>query len=132
MRKCVKFAIYYLVAFLVLALNIIFCIKDRFFYSIEDLPEERFLCPAMSVSSDNYVARAYEVVTPEGSGVRVEVTQFDPATDKVSKRNVYWKVGQSSVTLAWDENEDILYVDSMMLNIAAGDSYDCRKIATEK
>lgn len=133
MRKSVKFAIYYLVAFLVFTANIVFCIKDRFYYSIEDLPEGIYLYDASMSPSTKYTARAYKVTTPEGNGVRVAVTEIDSQTgEEVKTRNVYWKVDQSIVTLSWDEKKDILYVDSMMINVAGGESYDCREIATEK
>lgn len=133
MKSYAKYALYYLIVLLVFIANIFFYVKDGFFYTMEDLPDGQYLYSAMSPDSSRS-AEVYRVDTPKGCAIRVEVRTFDFSNQEdivSSEKNVYWEVGKSVVTVGWEDN-NIITIDSASLNVSDGETYDSRKITTEK
>lgn len=133
MKSLTKYAIYYVLVFLIFAANMFFFVKDQFFYTIEDLPDGQYLYSSMSPDSTRS-AEVYRIDTPEGCAIRVEVRTFDFNNQEnvvSNEKNVYWEVGKSVVTVGWEDN-NIINIDSRTLNILDGETYDSRRITTEK
>lgn len=133
MKSFTKYGIYYILVFLIFAANMFFYVKDQFFYTMEDLPEGQYLYSAMSPDSSRS-AEVYRIDTPEGRAIRVEVRTFDFSNEEnivSSEKNVYWEVNKSVVTVGWEDN-DIITIDSRILNISEGDTYDSRRITTKE
>lgn len=132
MKSFTKYAIYYILVFLIFAANMFFYVKDQFFYTMEALPEGQYLYSSMSPDSLRS-AEVYRIDTPKGRAIRVEVRTFDFANEKnivSNEKNVYWEVDKSVVTVGWEDN-DIITIDSHILNISKGETYDSRRITTK-
>ncbi len=133
MKSFTKYIIYYVLVFLIFAVNMFFYVKDQFFYNMEDLPEGQYLYSSMSPDSSRS-AEVYRIDTPRGKAIRVEVRTFDFSNKEnivSSEENVYWEVNKSVVTVGWEDN-DIITVDSHILNISEGDTFDSRRITTKE
>lgn len=118
---------------MVFAVNIFFCIKDRFFYNMEDLPKGQYLYSSMSPDSTRS-AEVYRIETPEGRAIRVELRTFDFSNEEnivSQEKNIYWEVDKSVVTIGW-EDSDIILIDNRMLNLSEGQTYDSRRITTDR
>ena len=133
MKTSIKYIIYYLLVFAVFITNIFFYVKDRFFYTIEDLPEGQFLYSSMSPDNTRS-AEVYRIDTPRGSAVRVEVRSFN-FSDKENvvseEKNIYWAVNKSIVTVGWEDN-NIVTVDTKSIDVSKGETYDSRKITVQQ
>ena len=133
MKSFTKYIIYYVLVFLIFAGNMFFYVKDQFFYNMEDLPEGQYLYSSMSPDNSRS-AEVYRIDTPRGKAIRVEVRTFDFSNEEnivSSEENVYWEVNKSVVTVGWEDN-DIITVDSHILNISEGDTFDSRRITTKE
>ena len=133
MKSFTKYIIYYVLVFLIFAVNMFFYVKDQFFYNMEDLPEGQYLYSSMSPDNSRS-AEVYRIDTPRGKAIRVEVRTFDFSNEEnivSSEENVYWEVNKSVVTVGWEDN-DIITVDSHILNISEGDTFDSRRITTKE
>ncbi len=115
----------YIFCLLIVFFNIFFFVKDQLFFSIEDVPKGEFIYSAMSPSG-NKTAQFYRVNSPEGVAARVEVLVFDESKDEVKKNNIYWEIGKSNVTISWVD-DNIITIDEAPLDLANGDTYDCRR-----
>lgn len=132
MKSFTKYAVYYILVFLIFAANMFFYVKDQFFYTMEALPEGQYLYSSMSPDSSRS-AEVYRIDTPKGRAIRVEVRTFDFANEEnivSNEKNVYWEVNKSVVTVGWEDN-DIITIDSHILNISEGETYDSRRITTK-
>lgn len=132
MKSFTKYAVYYILVFLIFAANMFFYVKDQFFYTMEALPEGQYLYSSMSPDSSRS-AEVYRIDTPKGRAIRVEVRTFDFANEEnivSNEKNVYWEVDKSVVTVGWEDN-DIITIDSHILNISEGETYDSRRITTK-
>lgn len=133
MKSSLKYLIYYFLVFAVFITNIFFCVKDRFFYTLEDLPEGQFLYSSMSPDNTRS-AEVYRIDTPKGSAVRVEVRSFN-FSDKENvvsdEKNIYWAVNKSVVTVGWEDN-NLVTIDTKILDVSKGETYDSRKITVQK
>lgn len=133
MKTSIKYIIYYLLVFAVFITNIFFYVNDRFFYTIEDLPEGQFLYSSMSPDNTRS-AEVYRIDTPRGSAIRVEVRSFN-FSDKENvvseEKNIYWAVNKSIVTVGWEDN-NIVTVDTKSIDVSKGETYDSRKITVQQ
>lgn len=133
MKSSLKYAVYYFFVFAVFMANIFFYVKDRFFYTMEDLPEGQFLYSSMSPDNTRS-AEVYRIDTPKGTAVRVELRTFN-FSDKINvvsqEKNVYWEINKSVVTVGWEDN-NIVNIDSKSLDVSTGETYDSRKITVNK
>lgn len=132
--KKYKLGVYYFVAFAVLLLNILFMIKDRFFYDIEDLPEGQFLYSSLSPTAEKSV-HIYLIETPNGVATRGELIVFEE-NGEPKYQNIYWQLGVENVMVDWLEEGKMVRIDpadgsnenAVILNVIKGETYDCRKL----
>ena len=132
MKLKIKFAVYYIITFLVFAFNIGFFVSDQLFFKMSDLPaakdgEE----PVYSALSPDLTksAECYTVTTPEGTAVRVELVTYDEDINVKERENIYWEVGKDSVIIGWvDENN--ITIDSRTLNLSENETYDSRRVTS--
>lgn len=133
MKSSLKYAIYYFFVFAVVITNIFFYVKDRFFYTLADLPEGQFLCSSMS-PDNNRSAEVYRIDTPRGCAIRVEVKSFDLSNKEnvvSEEKNIYWEIDKSVVTVGWEDN-NIVTIDNKTLDLSKGETYDSRKITIQQ
>ena len=133
MKSSLKYAIYYFLVFAVVITNIFFYVKDRFFYTLADLPEGQFLCSSMS-PDNNRSAEVYRIDTPRGCAIRVEVKSFDLSNKEnvvSEEKNIYWEIDKSVVTVGWEDN-NIVTIDNKTLDLSKGETYDSRRITIQQ
>lgn len=107
----------------VMLFNMIGLAVDSFGYSIEDLPEGKFMFSAMSPDSKNTL-RIYKVeIQNVGSAIRGEVVSFEENGDMTSK-NIYWETGVDTAMAGWLD-EDTVTINDHEVNLT-GDPYDSR------
>lgn len=123
-KRRLLISVYVLCTFVVL-FNVVFFIKDQFFYSMKSLPQGQFVYSSLSPSGTKS-ALFYRVDSPEGNAVRVELVEFDTDMSVKEQKNIYWEVGKRSVAISWD-NDDAITVDNMLLDVSAGETYDSRR-----
>lgn len=128
MKNKKLFVVIYVFCLLIVFFNIFFFVKDQLFFSIEEVPQGEFIYAAMSPSG-NKSAQFYRVNSPEGVAARVEVLVFDEEKNELKKNNIYWEIGKSNVTISWVD-DNIITIDEAPLDLANGDSYDCRRKAS--
>ncbi len=132
MKSSVKFAVYYVVAFVIFMVNIAFFIGDQFFYTLKDLPETKEgQKPVYSAFSPDLKKSAvcYTVETPEGNAVRVELVTYDEEINIAEKENIYWEVGKDSVIIGWVD-ENTITIDSKTLDLSKNQTYDSRRVVS--
>lgn len=113
-----------LLTFFITLFNLVFAVRDSFFYDIEDLPSGEFLYSSMSPSGERTV-KFYKVESVMGNAVRGEVISSDKKGNSVS-RNIYWKIGPSTVVSGWLDDASIS-IDGDVVNTSTDDFFDCRR-----
>lgn len=108
----------YLLAFLVMAANLIFVIRDSMTFSLDKLPTGEKLYSIASPAGDKTLT-VYCVNNSFGTAVRADVTSRDGV------RNVYWQTGLDGVDSGWINNM-VVDINGVELNVEAGAEYDCR------
>ena len=135
MKSSVKFAVYYIIAVVVFLANLGFFVKDQMYFSMDDLPPHQagtFLYSSMCPDGVRS-AEVYRIDTPAGSAVKVQLHTpgFATETGKDQIKNIYWQVDKSTVMVGWNnENPDIITVGDVTLNLAEGETFDSRRIAS--
>ncbi len=103
--------------------NLVFTIINNFDADIEELPEGE-LIQSVSSKDETRTVNIYKVEIPSlGTGIRGELVST--ASGTTIKRNIYWEVNQSSVTVIWIDDKNIK-IGEQTLNVLY-DTYDCRK-----
>lgn len=131
MKKSLKLVVYYVTAFVVILLNVIFFISDQFFYSLEDLPSKEGQTAVFSaLSPDNKkTAKCYSVNTPKGPAVLVELITHDMETNIEKQENIYWEVGKERVMIGWVD-ENTIIIDSKTLDLSKNQTFDSRRVVS--
>ena len=132
MKLSFKFAVYYVVAFVIFTINMAFFIGDQFFYSLKDLPDlqEGQTAVYSAFSPDlQKSAVCYTVETPEGNAVCVELVTYDEDTNIADKENIYWEVGKDSVIIGWVD-ENTITIDSNTLDLSKNQTFDSRRVVS--
>ncbi|MBR6693585.1 MAG: hypothetical protein IKL62_01385 [Clostridia bacterium] len=112
-------------AMLVMLFNTVCLVSDTFFYSIDDIPEGKFV---RSVPSNygNEKVNVYLVENPLGNAVRLEAVLDDGQT-----RNFYWEVGVSDVKVTWIGQTTVYFQDSDRTLDVYKSVYDSRAVNEE-
>ncbi len=125
MKKRIAFIAFYAIVLAVAVVNVVFYVKDQFFFSLTDLPKGEFIYASLSPQGDQS-ANFYRVDTPMGPAARVELISFESDTGTPTVKNIYWETGKSSVTVRWEDN-NIITVDEQAYDLSNGDTFDCRR-----
>ena len=113
-----------LLTFFITLFNLVFAIRDSFFYNMDDLPYGEFLYSSMSPSGERTV-KFYKVESVMGNAVRGEVVSTDEKGNS-THRNIYWKIGPSTVVSGWLDDASIS-IDGDVVNTSTNDFFDCRR-----
>ena len=113
-----------LLTFIITLFNLVFSVKDSFFYDMKDLPSGEFIYSSMSPSGERTV-KFYKVESTIGNAVRGEVISIDEKGNSVIK-NIYWNIGPSTVVSGWLDDECIS-IDGEVVNTSVEDFFDCRR-----
>lgn len=119
MKKDLFFKIIYLLTAVVVLFNTFSHLKESLFFDIEELPEGKLACTAVSPDGEKTV-NVYLVSNALGDAVRGELV----ADGKT--KNIFWQTGINETEAYW-LNEDEVLINQMPLNITLGGDYDCRK-----
>ena len=125
--KRIVCAVVAFVAATVTLVNVAFCVKDTYFYSIDDLPDGTLVREDKNWDlflSEHYVLRIYQVDKNQHypSAVRVELYN----THTKDKKNIYWQTETQSTVISWDEeNKYKVNINDVWLDVRT-DTYDCR------
>ena len=119
MRKRVLFAIYYIVVFLVCAVNCFYMLKSTLFFDISSLPKGKY-CYSVESPDGEIILNVYKVENNICSSVRIEAVKSE------EKKNIFWQTNADTVDLVW-LNQDEISVNNMLINVAEGGTYDCRQ-----
>ncbi len=125
MRKSKLFIILYVLCAVVIIINSFLFINDEFFYDIDSLPQGKFVYSSLSPLGDK-TALLYCVDSPHGQAVRVELVEFDTDMSVKQEKNIYWEIGKNSVTIYWENNNNIV-IDGVPLNTAKNEVFDGRR-----
>ena len=127
--KKYRLGVYYFVAFAVLLLNLLFMVKDRFFYNIDDLPEGQFLYSSLSPTAEKSV-HIYLIETPNGVATRGELIVFEE-NGEPKYQNIgmdFWEISCIRGKMVRIDPADGSNENAVILNVADGETYDCRKL----
>ena len=113
-----------LLTFIITLFNLVFSVKDSFFYDMKDLPSGEFIYSSMSPSGERTV-KFYKVESTIGNAVRGEVISIDEKGNSVI-RNIYWNIGPSTVVSGWLDDASIS-IDGDVVNTSTDDFFDCRR-----
>lgn len=113
-----------LLMFAVSIINMVFGIRDSFFYNINDLPSGEFLYSSLSPSGDRTV-KFYKIDSVLGKAVRGELVTVDEQGRAVSK-NVYWNIGTQNVVSGWMD-DNCISIDGEIIDTSINDYFDCRE-----
>ncbi len=127
MKNKKAFFIISFIAIIISLVNILFFMKDMFFYntagseSMKNLPSGKFMYSSISNYNENQVVKTY-VVNEKGVGkaVRAEIMN---AENKMS-RTLYWQSGTTNIKVSWD-SENTVVINGHKINVVDG-YYDSR------
>lgn len=108
----------YLLAALVIAVDLFFNVRDSMRFSMDDLPAGQELYAARSPDGAHTLT-VYRVDNTLGIAVRADVRSGG------SVRNIYWQTGLDDVDYSWLDNENVM-INDVVINVEEG-SYDCRR-----
>lgn len=120
MKKEIPFKIFYLLAAVVVILNLVITIRESAFFNIEELPSGRLLYSCESPQGKRTL-NVYRVENALGTAIRGEVVKQDG-----ERQNVFWQTNLENVEVSWLDDSTVV-IDSLILNVAKGGSYDCRR-----
>lgn len=120
MKKEIPFKIFYLLAAVVVILNLVITIRESAFFNIEELPAGRLLYSCESPQGKRTL-NVYRVENALGTAIRGEVVKQDG-----ERQNVFWQTNLENVEVSWLDDSTVV-IDSLILNVAKGGSYDCRR-----
>ena len=109
----------YLMAFLIVAINLVFIIRDNSNISMENLPVGEKLYSVDSPAGDKTLT-VYCINNSFGTAIRADVKSA------AGVRNVYWQTGLDGVNSDWINNMTV-DINGVVLNVEAGGKYDCRR-----
>ena len=110
----------YVLAFLVMAVNLFYSLKGSLFSDISDLPKGEFV--ETNDSPDGvYEIATYKIDTSVGNGIRCELIKNGKS------RNVFWQTGIDEVEVIWQDNSRIVSINGVELDVVGGGYYDCRR-----
>lgn len=119
MKSNTFFKCFYVITFISVILNMFFMLKDTFMFSIQDLPQGKYMYSVSAPTDENKTADIYYVSNVLGEGVRIQISENGET------KNVFWQTNISDVSIYW-MNGSVISVNNMMINIAEGGYYDCR------
>lgn len=108
----------YLVAFLIITVNLVFVVRDGLSFSMKSLPVGEKLY-SIDSPAGNKTLTVYHINNSLGTAIRVDVTGPEGV------RNVYWQIGLDGVESSWLNNA-VVNINGVELNVDAGAEYDCR------
>ena len=111
--------IFYILACVLIMVNLFFTIWDTFAFDLSDLPTGSKVSTTSSPNGDKLVT-VYLVENNAGCGIRVQVKK----NKKVE--NIYWQTGIDYASVKWVSNS-VININDVSINIDKGGSYDCRK-----
>lgn len=118
MKKNVFFAILYVLAFVTVAVNMVFTVKETIAPDIDQLPKGTLIVSVDSPEKE-MTLNIYLVENSLGKGIRGEVFKDG------KRENVYWQTGIEKVNCGW-HNKKTVVINSVFLNVVRGDKFDCR------
>lgn len=114
---------------LITIINIIFIIKDSFYYKIEDLPQGNLVREDFDQNilfSTGNKLKVYEVPETDHhtSAIRVELCNDNTGESKT----VYWQIGTLSTVISWSsENDSVVFINDVPIDYSNPKTfYDCR------
>lgn len=107
----------------VMLFNVICTSIDAFGYSMEKLPEGKFLYSVMSPDGKNTFSLYLVKIENVNTAIRGEVASIED-NEEIKKRNVYWEVGTKTAIAGW-KDENTITVNDKELKVD-GDTYDSR------
>ena len=112
-----------LMSVIIVLFNVIFFVKDSFFYNLNDLPEGEFLYSSMSPNGA-YVIKSYYYPGTDSlsNGIRCELVDLSDETS----RNIYWQTGTDTSFTSWSANT-IININGVMIDVTSDYTYDWRK-----
>lgn len=120
MKKEIPFKIFYLLAAVVVILNLVITIRESAFFNIQELPAGRLMYSCESPQGERTL-NVYRVENALGTAIRGEVVKQDG-----ERQNVFWQTNLENVEVSWLDDSTVV-IDSLILNVAKGGSYDCRR-----
>ena len=118
MKKNVFFAILYVLAFVTVAVNMVFMVKETIAPDIDQLPKGTLIVSVDSPEKE-MTLNIYLVENSLGKGIRGEVLKDG------KRENVYWQTGIEKVNCGW-HNKKTVVINSVFLDVVRGDKFDCR------
>ena len=125
-----------LLAVVVVIANIVYVVKDSFYYSLENLPtgtpipyivdsqgpiyrfsDQKYL---FNQEKGGYYIRFYEVKTNGQQGIRAEVCRDSTG----EKRTIYWQIGETANMISW-EDYTVVTINGVTIDFSKN-TYDCR------
>ena len=117
--KNIGFKILYVVAVLVIMVNVVFAVYGSLFTDIAELPTGELISSYNSPSGEKLM-NVYLVKNNLGCAIRCEIEKAD------KKYNIFWQTGIDSVEVAWLNNDEIA-INDIPLNANDTFGYDCRR-----
>lgn len=118
MKKKVFFVSLYILAFISVAVNMVFTVKETLFPDIADLPKGALILSVDNPEKD-MVLNIYLVENSLGKAIRGEVEKDG------KKENIYWQTGIERVKCGWHSEKTVM-INSVYLDVVRGDKFDCR------
>lgn len=114
-------------AILVVFLNIIFFMKDMFFYntkgseSMEVLPKGNFMYSSICGYDENKVVKTY-VIDCKGLGKAVRAEMVNASNKQT--RTIFWQSGTTNINVSWNSEKTVV-INGHKINVNTG-YYDAR------
>lgn len=127
MKNKKLFSVISVFAIIIVLVNLLFFVKDMFFYntggseSMNTLPKGDFMYSSICGYDENQVVKAY-VVTCKGLGTAVRAELLNAQTKQV--RTLYWESGTSTINVTWNSSKTVV-INGKKINIETG-YYDAR------
>lgn len=122
-RLCMLLA---LMAIIITCTNVAYCVKDEFFYDLDDLPRGELLRTEINqnilFSTGNWL-EVYEIkaTSEHDSAIRVAIRN-----DNGNSHTIYWQIGTTENLITWPEDQGTtVIINGVPVDYMNG-YYDCR------